>query len=341
GLVWLAEGLARLLRVRAVWVRGFLMLLVLGSAAWHLARIHPFELSYYNELIGGPRGAWKAGFELSYWYDAFDQETLTEINRRLPSGATVDFLNRKSDPIMVFQDLQALGRLRGDLELADRDLRDLALALSTPSHPEGFPFVWLLTHDSKATAFTRLLFALKPWYARRPRQLDGLRVVTVADPDAVATAWALWLLTDAPDTSPPEPSAAPAWVRRSVPPLARLWGEGVTKVPRLAVNEPLLDWARSDPAGLRAAAQAIASGRGREGGDNPDVGRLRDHLNRYFDGLAAEALLRTRPRALIEAVEILTRRTDAVRRILLRYPYTDPADLGGYLDERPRWAGSG
>ena len=38
----------------------------------HSCGVHPYELSYYNELIGGPRGAWARGFELTYWYDAFN-----------------------------------------------------------------------------------------------------------------------------------------------------------------------------------------------------------------------------------------------------------------------------
>ena len=54
--------------------------LVLAPAAWQLIRVHPFELSYYNELIGGPRGAWRRGFELAYWYDAFNDQTLAEMN---------------------------------------------------------------------------------------------------------------------------------------------------------------------------------------------------------------------------------------------------------------------
>ena len=46
---------------------GAVAALVLVPAGWQLVKVHPFELSYYNELIGGPRGAWKAGFELAYW----------------------------------------------------------------------------------------------------------------------------------------------------------------------------------------------------------------------------------------------------------------------------------
>ena len=39
--------------------------------AMRLCGFIPYELSYYNELVGGPRGAWERGFELTYWYDAF------------------------------------------------------------------------------------------------------------------------------------------------------------------------------------------------------------------------------------------------------------------------------
>ena len=168
---------------------------MLGTSAWQLARIHPYELSYYNELIGGPRGAWHAGFELSYWYDAFNDRTIAEINDRLPPGATVDFFNPMTSP-ETFAELQSLGVLRHDIKIGPRD-------------PDAFPHVWVLTQGSTATAFTRLLFAMKPWYESRPRQLHGLRVVTVADPVAVSRAWALELLVDAPSGGPPEPPAAP------------------------------------------------------------------------------------------------------------------------------------
>ena len=116
------------------------MTVVLAPAAWQLVMIHPYELSYYNELIGGPRGAWRTGFELSYWYDPFNQSTIAAINERLPHGATVDFFNPKSSP-ETFVELQSLGQLRGDLRLGVRS-------------PIEFPYVWLLTQHSNATAFT-------------------------------------------------------------------------------------------------------------------------------------------------------------------------------------------
>ena len=184
GTVWAASGLERLTGRRRGWWRLALTSLVLGPAAWQLVSVHPYELSYYNEIIKGPRGAWRTGFELSYWYEPFNAATIAEINDRLPHGAAVDFFNPLTSP-ETFADLQALGQLRRDIKLGPRSSAE-------------FPYVWLLTQDSKSTGFTRLLFAMKPWYASRPRQVDGLRIATVADPVAVSRAWALQLLLDAP-----------------------------------------------------------------------------------------------------------------------------------------------
>jgi hypothetical protein len=192
-----------------------------------------------------------------------------------------------------------------------------------------------LTHDSKASAFSRLLFGMTPFYAYRPAQLDGLRVLTVADPLAVSRAWALWLLLDAPDEHPPDPPGAPAWVREHVPWLARLWGDGVTRVHRLAINESLLQWAKTDPQGLRAAAAAIAARQPLEG--NPGAQRLMSILKRYDsparDRRFSERLLHSRPEAVREAVEIVLQRPEALRTLMLRYPYTDADTIGGYLDK--------
>jgi 4-amino-4-deoxy-L-arabinose transferase-like glycosyltransferase len=359
GLVWLADGLARLVRrrERAALFRFLLAGLTLGPAAWQLARIHPFELSYYNALIGGPRGAWERGFELSYWYDAFNPTVVDELNRKLPPGAHVDFPNDLSRP-STFQELQSLGELRGDIRLQAPE--------------DAFCYLWLLTHDSKAMAYTRLLFAMEPWYSARPRQLGGLRVATVADPVAASRALALQLLTDAPAPERREPPAAPAWVRKFAPWLGRLWGDGLTKAKPLTVNEPMLAWAKRDPEGLRRAARLIvdwaladsaAVRRARRlllswdrndhrGPDvafqaaveavlarppfagQPEAAELFRQLSRY-DGQApfSTDLLRRRPEALADAVEILIRRPDDVRAVLLRTGFTDPAKVGGPLDQ--------
>jgi 4-amino-4-deoxy-L-arabinose transferase-like glycosyltransferase len=326
GAAWAAGGLARLTRPRlARLARAAVAAAVLGPAAYQLVKVHPFELSYYNELIGGPRGAWGRGlFELTYWYDAFNPRTLAEVNARLPRGAQVDFLNDKTNP-MTFLELQSLGDLRPDVVLGWAELGQ-------------FPYVWLLTQDSKASALTRLLFAMDPRYACRPRQVGGLRVATVADPVAVSRAWALALLLDAGDDRPPDRPAVPGWVRRLAPWLGRFWGEGLTKVRRLNVNESLLTWARQEPGSLLAAARVLA--RDRAPGDDPDARRLLAVLERLPNpqggpappGWGARELLRARPEALVEAVRIVIDRHEAVRRVLTRYAYTDPDTVGGPLD---------
>ena len=298
--------------------------LVLGSAGWQLAAIHPFELSYYNELIGGPRGAWKRGFELSYWYEAFDGETLVGLNEKLPKGAAVDFLEPDLINTPSLACLQELGALRADLVLGAPD-------------SEKFPYGWMLTHDSKATPRTRLMFAMTPFFASKPRQLDGLRVVTVDTPEAVSRAWALDALTRGVGTN--EVVRAPEWVRGSpwLRSLARFWGEGMTKGPPLAVDERIFDWARTDPDGLRAAARAIAARATIQPGSG--AARLRAYLDRRVGDRDEDRLdwrtmyvLRNRPEGLVEAVEILIKRPDAVRSVLLRGGYTDEASIGGFLD---------
>jgi 4-amino-4-deoxy-L-arabinose transferase-like glycosyltransferase len=320
GAIWLADLLARGLRLPSRLARSVITAAVLGSAALALFRIHPYELSYYNELIGGPRGAWERGFELTYWYDAFNPRVISEINSKLPLHAEVDFLNDKTNPV-TFQELQMLGALRADIVLIARD-------------HEKFPYVWLLTQDSKASAFTRLLFAMHPWYASAPVQLEGARVATVADPVAVSRAWALQLLLDTADRSPREPAAAPRWVSKYVPWLGRFWGDGLVKVKPLAVNQKILDWSRVDPNGLLAAARILAANRAPQGdrGARRLMELIGDPNPKSMRARQVEILLSARPEALPEAVGILQAQGDEVVKIMTRYGYTDPEQLGGYLD---------
>ncbi len=338
----------------AVWARAIVSALVLVPAALQLVAIHPFELSYYNELIGGPKGAWKRGYELTYWYDAFNAQTLNELNQELPRNAIILLLNDLT-PLDTFLDLQALGQLRRDLVLDTANLTEI-------------PYVWLLSQDSKASTFTRLLFAMKPWYARRPHQLGGVRVATVADPVAVSRAWLLHCLVEAKPSAPLELHPAPAWARRFAP-LARLWGEGLSRVAPPILNESVFDWARRDPDGLLASARFLADDKPlldwarrdpelarhalrRMIAANPDPGAnatqpaqalatLRDEHPEAFRllGLLARhpefllPLFLPRPEALPEAVEVVITRPESVRRVVTSPLFLDRDALGKYLDE--------
>ncbi|MDG3003636.1 glycosyltransferase family 39 protein [Paludisphaera mucosa] len=321
GTVWIGRAVARRIRWGVVMTAA----LVLAPALVSLVRIHPYELSYYNALIGGPSGAWRRGFEMTYWYDALTPSVLEELDRKLPQGAELDFLNKKTESSMqVLNDLQALGHLRPDILLFRRS-------------GEHFPFVLLLTQDSKATAFTRLLFAMKPWFASEPRQLDGLRVLTIADPVAVSRAWALSMLVDAPAPPRRDLPVAPEWVHAYAPILRRFWGEGLQLDDPLTFNSVVFDWARTDPEGLKAAARRIAELKPEPEDANatrlsrmlmPDGDVTPQAINKSLLG----QLVAARPEALVEAVDILIAHPDAVASVLTRYGYTDPATVGGYLD---------
>ena len=193
------------------------------------------------------------------------------------------------------------------------------------------------TQDSKASAFSRLLFVMRPWYAREPDEVDGLRLVTVADPVAVSRTWALQVLLDATDKSDSDRPAAPPWVQRYLPPLARFWGDGLKKIHKLTLNQSVLGWARDDPVGLLAAARYLAARKQPQGNRDAErlVGLVVDdpapkvvQTRQFF----LDRLLKARPEALVEAVEILIRHTAEVVQVMTRYGYTDPQSIGGYLD---------
>jgi hypothetical protein len=143
------------------------------------------------------------------------------------------------------------------------------------------------------------------------------------------------MMLDAADRSPPDPPAAPIWVRDYAPWLGRLWGDGLKKPGRLTLNDAVLAWSRSDPEGLLAAARSIAARRPLEG--DPRAQRLWDLMTSETqpDGPRhwyVDQLLARRPQALVEAVQILNAHRDEVEAIMTRYGYTDPKSVGGYLD---------
>ncbi|MFW6158231.1 MAG: ArnT family glycosyltransferase [Planctomycetota bacterium] len=61
------------------------LLLAAGVLAW----THPYELSYYNALAGGARGARALGFETTYWGDVINPGVMADVNRVCPKGSAV------------------------------------------------------------------------------------------------------------------------------------------------------------------------------------------------------------------------------------------------------------
>jgi hypothetical protein len=68
------------------WVVTIAGLLVLFEGLIAIARYHPYELSYFNPLVGGLAGAEKRGFEVTYWGETLNQDVVEAINR-LPDGS--------------------------------------------------------------------------------------------------------------------------------------------------------------------------------------------------------------------------------------------------------------
>lgn len=106
-------GLAQAWRAVRGRARGAILALAFVPPAVQLAWIHPYELAYYSEAVGGVRGAHRLGFETTYWMDTFTGPVLDWMNREIPRGARVHVFG--SELPLEFQ--QAYGRLRNDLEL--------------------------------------------------------------------------------------------------------------------------------------------------------------------------------------------------------------------------------
>jgi len=92
-------------------------LLLLGaSGLLNLAQSHPFEFSYYNELIGGIPGAEKKGFELTYYLEVVNEEVLQWINRTAKPGEVLRML---PDYPPYLESYQNHGLLRKDIRVSN------------------------------------------------------------------------------------------------------------------------------------------------------------------------------------------------------------------------------
>jgi hypothetical protein len=84
--------------------------IVAGNGVWAIARIHPHELSYFNFLTGGLKGA-ESRFETSYWGESLNEEVIAYLNTLL-YGARVRPLAMHE---LCLIHLQEWGMLRADL----------------------------------------------------------------------------------------------------------------------------------------------------------------------------------------------------------------------------------
>lgn len=93
-------------------LRAALGILLLLPGVAGIIRLHPFELSYYNGLVGGPKGAARMGMETIYFASTYGY-FLPYLNE-LPSGSRLWVMPNSWDVLYYYQ---LNGLLRRDLVL--------------------------------------------------------------------------------------------------------------------------------------------------------------------------------------------------------------------------------
>jgi len=90
---------------------------------------HPFQLSYYNRLVGGIRGAYERGLETTYFMEAITPVFLQTLNGKLPQNATVN----ASFASFMFEFYQKEGILRRDIRFSGSGPSDFYLVFNRRS----------------------------------------------------------------------------------------------------------------------------------------------------------------------------------------------------------------
>ncbi|HUU26937.1 MAG TPA: tetratricopeptide repeat protein [archaeon] len=78
-----------------------------------LARLHPYELCYYNSLAGGISGAHDLGMETTYWWDPVNEKVFKLINDTVPDSSSV---YTKDNGIFLFY--QKTGKINPSLSFS-------------------------------------------------------------------------------------------------------------------------------------------------------------------------------------------------------------------------------
>ncbi|MBH0204075.1 MAG: hypothetical protein HP496_17700 [Nitrospira sp.] len=123
-----SEKLQRITNLKAK-VTAALFVLLCVNPIIDLYLTHPFQLSFYNRLVGGIRGAYERGLETTYFMEAITPAFLQTLNERLPKNAAVNasFAN------FMFEFYQKEGLLRRDLRFGGSGPFDFQLVLNRRS----------------------------------------------------------------------------------------------------------------------------------------------------------------------------------------------------------------
>jgi len=117
------------MRVTRPSVAGILLAVLCLSPGLDVLLTHPYQLSYYNSLVGGVRGAYRRGLEMSYFMEAINEDFLRQMNETLPKNAVV----YGSFATFMFEYYQREQILRDDLRFVEKGPFDFMALLNRRS----------------------------------------------------------------------------------------------------------------------------------------------------------------------------------------------------------------
>ena len=158
-----------LIAARIKWGTAFIFLygiLFAVSVYCSIVRYHPYESSYFNELVGGVDGAAARGFETEYWGNPF-QAILPWLNSH-PSSALWVPIEKRTLP-----EYQSIGRLAPTIRFVDSSEADYLVLLIRQGDLSRYPHCWEFYTQRKPVCsvkvFDTLLVGIYDWKpAREP-----------------------------------------------------------------------------------------------------------------------------------------------------------------------------
>ena len=118
GFHFLTERMMAAMKIKKILIPAAVAIFTLYPA-YQTMRVHPYELCYYNELVGGVRGAYALGMETTYWYDVVNEKFLAALNREIPRSAAVSMWVANQ---AYFEFLQDKGKIRKDIKFITPDI---------------------------------------------------------------------------------------------------------------------------------------------------------------------------------------------------------------------------
>lgn len=161
-------SMIRITRQRVPRGKALLASLVIGALFFvppyfQTVRVAPLYLAYYNEAIGGVKGAARAGMETTYWLEAVTPEFLRAVGEALPAGATLAAWPNAEH----YEWLQRNGMLSEDIVVTERMPPDYLLLVARRASFQ--PYHWRIYENVRPELAVELdgveLVGLYAWEA--------------------------------------------------------------------------------------------------------------------------------------------------------------------------------